>query len=416
MKRKLLGCILILTVLCGCTDTLADPARKQSTYSSMPPETEATEMTEATEDPSAESVMAGAQNPQPAESEPAESVVPPEVGANLAVAQTAVTVDGTALAACYTAEGENTLLLRVRELADVCGATYTPEADRCRLETETWRVELSDASASVDGQPLEMAGVYDGEDWYAPVQILGQLGYTELQDPEQNHFYYTRMPDVTQIPAGITVPVLMYHAVSDNIWGTEELFVSPGELDKQLQYLTDNGYTPIWFEDLPDVAQIEKPVILTFDDGYDDNYTELFPLLQKYQVKATIFVIAGDLAQHHKMTAEQVAELSQSGLVSIQSHTMTHKYLVDFDEEELEYELGQSQLELTRITGKQPCVLCYPNGAYSQQTLDQMTKYYRFGILMNGDTYVTGVNDPLLIPRFYVSRYTDLDGFINLLS
>ena len=68
----------------------------------------------------------------------------------------------------------------------------------------------------------------------------------------------------------------------------------------------------------------EKPVILTFDDGYDDNYTELFPLLQKYNAKATIFVIPKAIGTPHKMTAEQIYELSRSGLVSIQSHTYSH--------------------------------------------------------------------------------------------
>ena len=56
----------------------------------------------------------------------------------------------------------------------------------------------------------------------------------------------------------------------------------------------------------------KKPVILTFDDGYDDNYTELFPLLQKYNAKATIFVIPKAIGTPHKMTAEQVQELSRA--------------------------------------------------------------------------------------------------------
>ena len=114
--------------------------------------------------------------------------------------------------------------------------------------------------------------------------------------------------------AGVRVPVLMYHAVGDDCWGEESLFVKPEELEKQLQYLSENGYETIFFEDLSRIEQYEKPVLLTFDDGYDDNAETLLPLLQKYGMKATIFLIAGDVGKPHKLTRAQLAELVQSGL------------------------------------------------------------------------------------------------------
>ena len=82
-----------------------------------------------------------------------------------------------------------------------------------------------------------------------------------------------RMPS----SAGVRVPVLMYHAVGDDCWGEESLFVKPEELEKQLQYLSENGYETIFFEDLSHIEQYEKPVLLTFDDGYDDNAETLLP-------------------------------------------------------------------------------------------------------------------------------------------
>ena len=109
--------------------------------------------------------------------------------------------------------------------------------------------------------------------------------------------------------AGVRVPVLMYHAVGDDCWGEESLFVKPEELEKQLQYLSENGYETIFFEDLSHIEQYEKPVLLTFDDGYDDNAETLLPLLQKYGMKATIFLIAGDVGKPHKLTRAQLTEL-----------------------------------------------------------------------------------------------------------
>ena len=99
--------------------------------------------------------------------------------------------------------------------------------------------------------------------------------------------------------AGVRVPVLMYHAVGDDCWGEESLFVKPEELEKQLQYLSENGYETIFFEDLSHIEQYEKPVLLTFDDGYDDNAETLLPLLRKHGMKATIFLIAGDVGKPH---------------------------------------------------------------------------------------------------------------------
>ena len=92
-----------------------------------------------------------------------------------------------------------------------------------------------------------------------------------------------KSPEASSGESAQAVPVFMYHAVSDDVWGVEHLFVSPSEMEKQLAFLQENGYSTIWFEDLEHVGDYEKPVILTFDDGYDDNYSELYPLLQKYK-------------------------------------------------------------------------------------------------------------------------------------
>lgn len=404
MKHRLLATGLLLALLCGCGNNVPAPTQTPTVPTSSP-----TAETSAPTEPAT-------QPTQPA-TEPVYDPVP-------AAAETAVTVDGRELTARYTVD--DAILLNLQELAGLLDAAVT-QTDMtgygeyaCQFEYQAHKISLNntDAAFTIDGESAAMPcrALYDGVDWYVPAQALLQaIGFGELADTEQNHLYYTLLPDVTQIPDGIDVPILMYHAVSDFCWGEAELFVSPSQLELQLQYLLDNGYTPIWFEDLPNIADIEKPVILTFDDGYDDNYTELYPLLEKYQVKATIFIIAGDLGKNHKMTAEQVTELSQSGLVSIQSHTMTHVYLSSVWGDALEYELSQSQLELTRLTGRQPSVLCYPTGYYSSESLEMTARYYQFGLLMTGGRYTTGT-DLYLIPRHYVSRYTDINGFSSLVS
>ncbi len=153
-----------------------------------------------------------------------------------------------------------------------------------------------------------------------------------------------------------------------------------------------------------------SPVILTFDDGYDDNYTELFPLLQKYNAKATIFVIPKAIGTPHKMTAEQVQELSAAGLVSIQSHTYSHGNLSTMDEQTLIFEMEQSQGYLAALTGQVPYAVCYPEGTRSELSIEVARRYYAYGLLMNGQLYNTS-DDPMRVKRFYVPRGYDLGSF-----
>lgn len=388
----LAACLLLPLLLAGCTGVqeLSDPDEQ----SALAPEPDV-------------------QEPEPVEAAPETPETQIQARVFAAAPQLtdalAVTVNQQQL---EVYQGAEDYLLRLDAFASAIGAAVRQkkEADgrySCRLTAQTFAAYFHENDADV---------IYDGKYWYVPMQpLVEREGFRSLTDTEYHHVYYTTDPSGAQTPEGYRVPVLMYHAVSDDCWGYTSLFVSPATLEQQLQLLLDEGYTPIWFEDLPNVAEYEKPVILTFDDGYDDNYTELFPILQKYNVKATIFVIAGQLGTSHKMTAEQVQELSQSGLVSIQSHTMTHGYLDTMDEETLVYQLEQSQLEIARLTGKVPYTVCYPEGRSSVLAREVAARYYDFGLLMNGSCYTTGT-DPYLIPRYFVERTTDIWTFRSMLK
>ncbi len=281
-------------------------------------------------------------------------------------------------------------------------------------------VDFSESSLTVNALGKETtlpAAVVTVEDAvYIPFSPLVEaLGYPEFVDEETGDTYYTPAARRFPIPEGMDVPVIMYHAVSDNVWGIDELFVSPEDMEEQLAYLVEHDFDPIWFEDLAHLEDYDKPVILTFDDGYDDNYLELYPLLQKYQVKATIFIITDCIGNEHKMNADQIRELSDSGLVSIQSHSHTHADMDTLDAEETAWEMAQSKLVLTRLTGKEPYVLCYPTGRYNNHTLELGPEYFQFGLKMVGGQYNTS-DDPFLVSRYYMSRYYGIDTFAGYLS
>lgn len=243
------------------------------------------------------------------------------------------------------------------------------------------------------------------------IQVLSDtLSLRYLHDTENQTMYLSPKIDTTAIPSGRQVPVLMYHAVSDQTWGLEGLFLSPSDMEAQLKYLTENGYDPIFFSDLPHLNQYKKPVILTFDDGYNNNYTDLYPLLQKYNVKATIFVIPSSVGGQYSMTAAQIKEMADSGLVSIQSHTQDHKELASLSAEQQKQQFAQSQLAIARMTGRIPSVLSYPSGSYDSNTLSLAPVYFDMAVKSRGGLW-TVQNNFFEIDRYPVYRDTDMSSF-----
>ena len=243
------------------------------------------------------------------------------------------------------------------------------------------------------------------------IQVLSDaLSLRYLSDTENQTMYLSPKIDTTAIPSGRQVPVLMYHAVSDQTWGLEGLFLSPSDMEAQLKYLTENGYDPIFFSDLPHLNQYKKPVILTFDDGYNNNYTDLYPLLQKYNVKATIFVIPSSVGGQYSMTAAQIKEMADSGLVSIQSHTQDHKELASLSAEQQKQQFAQSQLAIARMTGRIPSVLSYPSGSYDSNTLSLAPEYFDMAVKSRGGLW-TVQNNFFEIDRYPVYRDAGIHSF-----
>ena len=309
------------------------------------------------------------------------------------------------------------LYASLEDIAELLGIRYTiiPSCRGLvlRLGPDCLRMTMGSACADRNGEAYALQGAPFWKDGLIRVPLadvaaafhMGCIADGEIQ-------YLTRWAGRCQPVKGIWLPILMYHAVSDDIWGESDLFVKPAEMEKQLAWLQEHGYTTVTFEDMPRIEQIEKPVFLTFDDGYRDNYTELFPLLQKYQAKATVFVITDAIGNERFLTEEMIAEMSDSGLVSIQSHTDTHPNLSTLAEEDLRREMETSLVKLLRITGRQPFVLCYPEGRYSDRSLKAAEEYYAYGLKMNGGTYLTSSN-LYRISRIYISRSMGIGTFAS---
>lgn len=164
---------------------------------------------------------------------------------------------------------------------------------------------------------------------------------------------------------------LMYHHVGTVTNPQDEQFpftVTPEQFEKHLLFLQQNGYTVISEADLYHAREsgkttLKKPVLLTFDDGYADNYTNLFPLLQKYQAHALIFLVTERIGTPGYLTWDQIKQMHASGLVAFGSHTCSHRRLRSLSDEEITQEITQSKQILEENLGAPIYSFCYPYGA-----------------------------------------------------
>lgn len=181
---------------------------------------------------------------------------------------------------------------------------------------------------------------------------------------------------VADSESGTKVLVLNYHKIDHTFIS---LSVRPEDFDNQMKYLHDNGYHTInpdeLYEALAGNGQLpENPVLITFDDGYEDNYTNAYPILKKYDFKATIFVVTGFLDRHKKgyLSWDQAREMNKNG-INIESHTVNHKSMTDLTDDELRSELVDSKKKAESELGHAVNYVAYPTGTYNLH-IAQMVK------------------------------------------
>ena len=217
---------------------------------------------------------------------------------------------------------------------------------------------------------------------------------------------------------GKRIPILTYHGVDDEVWGNSSLFVKPSEFEKQMKYLSENGFTTLFLSEIGFASNYEKPIILTFDDGYMDMYTIAYPIMKSYGIKSNMYIISGWLDGEVYMNSDMVKDLSNSGLVEIGSHTVSHVHLSALSYEEQEKELFESKQDLENITGKKINTIAYPYGQRNYETLQIAKKYYDYAVTTDsGANYAnTYMSSSLILKRYNIQRGTSFETFKNIVS
>ena len=249
------------------------------------------------------------------------------------------------------------------------------------------------------------------------------------------------------------VPILMYHHLSEDVTNSE--MVSPEQFEAQIRALSEAGYTGVSFDELQAYVLRgeplpENPVVITFDDGYRSNYTLAYPILQKYGMKATIFAVGVSFGtDHYKDTdyaitphfgAAEAAEMTASGLISIQSHTydmhqwppyetgsaVRENILQLSSESEEAYvqalteDFTRSRALLEDATGRPVDVLAYPAGQYSalaQVTLQSLGVHVTLSTNPGVNTVVKGLPQTLYaMLRFGITEDVTPEALLNMIQ
>ena len=204
-----------------------------------------------------------------------------------------------------------------------------------------------------------------------------------------------------------SVPVLMYHSLQfDPAHPDNSARIKAESFAAQMKWLHDNGYTTLTLRQLYDGLLEQggfpqKSVALTFDDGYEDFYTNGFPVLKQYGFASTVFMIAGSIGQPGYLSQSELSTLTQAG-VDIECHTVTHPYLDKLSFDAQLREMTDASNTLYAIVGHSIDYLAYPYGHYNDDTIraDRIAGF-RLAFKMDGGWVRVG-DSPFELPRVYI--------------
>lgn len=214
---------------------------------------------------------------------------------------------------------------------------------------------------------------------------------------------------IYSLPAPEGFPILEYHTVTKNPDPSSEIYnVPPAEFSAQLDYLQENGYTTITLNDFIKARRYgktlpPKPIILTFDDGYADNFFEMFPILKAHGMTAVIFVITNEIGKPGYLTLDQLKILQKYG-VEIGSHTADHLPLVTLNDELLLNQIRVSKIFLEWNGLEAIGSMSYPNGVYNPEIIE-LLKAENYLSAVTGEAGLNTLEtDPYKLRRVHIRK------------
>lgn len=211
----------------------------------------------------------------------------------------------------------------------------------------------------------------------------------------------------------LKIPVLLYHnfvtTVPESDPDNFNYINTPQSFEENIKVILENGYTVISMEELNDadsgkIKLPSKPILITFDDGYYSNYEYIYPILKKYNVKASIFVVTDKIGKEidgiKYLGWNECKEMQDSGLVEICSHSSRHLFYDKLPVREIRDDVIKSYEEIEKNLGKKKIkIFAYPYGAYTNETV--------WTLKINGidmQVYDLGMNNFKNFNKDYIKR------------
>ncbi|WP_297427699.1 polysaccharide deacetylase family protein [Clostridium sp.] len=216
------------------------------------------------------------------------------------------------------------------------------------------------------------------------------------------------------------VPVICYHSVSNNPNEKSPIIIPKEKFRQQLQAIKDNGYVTLTTKQLNEYLYKDMPipvksVVISFDDGYENNYTEAYPILKELNMTATFFVISNYLDRQSYLNPKEIKEMSNNGM-DIESHTASHSKLSDLPYESQIKELEDSKAALENITGKSIIAVAYPEGKYNEDTKKAVLEAgYSMGFTIQRG-YADRDDNPAQLNRICIDYTFRTNNILNILK
>ncbi|MBF1326856.1 MAG: polysaccharide deacetylase family protein [Megasphaera micronuciformis] len=209
------------------------------------------------------------------------------------------------------------------------------------------------------------------------------------------------------------IPVLMYHMIGDI--EDNDAVLKESHLREQMKFLKDNGFHPLTLDQLYEYVMFnkpvpEKPVVITFDDGYVDTYSIVMPLMKEYGFACTVFIPTYDADQGTRLSWNQIKEMQASGM-TIAGHGYHHERLAQMNEDVLNREVAMCQKELKEQLGITNEYYCYPYGSNDEASQKAMKKNgIKLAFTMNPGWVKYGDN-PYALKRIWIGNAVDIENF-----